>query len=150
MTTQYNHRMSLVVPEQHISLYNHRMTLVVPEQYLSKANQLALIAGESAADVNTFSTANWTDKDGNLYAVCSTFIKAVVLQMFNSTIKSDRLPAHAQDADTVSAQQALDIAVMYTDGMLATTDKIVIAVDIDPITVFELLGLEMVVGDDFI
>ena len=133
-----------------MTAYNHRMSLVVPSTYIANANQLALIAGESAADVNTFSTANWTDKDGNLYAVCSTVIKAVVLQMLHSTIKTDRLPAHAQDADTVAAQQALDIAVMYTEGMLASADKIIIAVDIDPMAVFAKLGLSMVVSDDFI
>lgn len=42
-----------------MSQYSHRMTLAVPESLMTQANQLALIAGESPVDVNTFTNANW-------------------------------------------------------------------------------------------
>ena len=115
--------------------YTHRMTLAVPEPLMPQANQLALIAGESPNDVNTFTEANWKDADGNLYAVCSTVIKPIVLEMFGQTV------------DNTDAQSALDAAVMYSDGVKATPDKIVIAIDIDPMTAFESMGLTMVVSE---
>lgn len=37
-----------------MSEYTHRMSLAVPQAYMPQANQLALITGISAADVNTF------------------------------------------------------------------------------------------------
>ena len=118
-----------------MSQYNHRMTLAVPQSLMPQANQLALIAGESPDDVNTFTKANWQDADGNLYAVCSTVIKPIVLEMFGQTV------------DNTDAQSALDASVMYSEGVKATPDKIVIAVDIDPMEAFEAMGLTMVVSD---
>ena len=115
-----------------MSEYIHRMSLIVPESMIPQANQLALIAGESAADVNTFSVADYQDADGNLYAVCSTVIKPIVLEMFGQTV------------DNTDAQSALDAAVMYSDGVKATPDKIVIAIDIEPLLAFEAMGLTIV------
>ena len=118
-----------------MSLYNKRITIAVPQSLIDEANQLALIAGESPDDVNTFTDANWEDAEGNLYAVCSTVIKPIVLDMFGQTV------------DNTDAQSALDAAVMYSDGVKATPDKIVIAVDIDPMTAFAAMGLTMVVSE---
>ena len=118
-----------------MSLYNKRMTIAVPQSLMPQANQLALIAGESPDDVNTFTNANWQDADGNLYAVCSTVIKLIVLEMFGQTV------------DNTDAQSALDASVMYSDGVKATPDKIVIAVDIEPLLAFEAMGLTMVVSE---
>ena len=118
-----------------MSEYNHRMTLAVPQSLMPQANQLALIAGESPDDVNTFTKANWQDANGNLYAVCSTVIKPIVLDMFGQTV------------DNTDAQSALDAAVMYSDGVKATPNSIVIAIDIDPMTAFEAMGLTMVVSE---
>ena len=120
-----------------MSEYIHRMSLIVPESMIPQANQLALIAGESAADVSTFSVADYQDADGNLYAVCSTVIKPIVLDMFGQTV------------DNTDAQSALDASVMYDTGIKATPDKIVIAVDIDPMIAFEAVGLTQVT-DDFL
>lgn len=111
--------------------YTHRMSLVVPKHMMPAANQLALVAGESPDDVNTFTTANWADKEGNLYAVCSTVIKPIVLSMFGQVVSNG------------DAQSAMDIAVMYEQGMTASSDKIVIGVDIDPRSLFSELGLTM-------
>ena len=118
-----------------MSEYNKRITIAVPQSLTPQANQLALIAGESPDDVNTFTQANWQDADGNLYAVCSTVIKPIVLDMFGQTV------------DNTDAQSALDASVMYSDGVKATPDKIVIAVDIDPMEAFTAMGLTMVVSE---
>ena len=77
-----------------MSEYTHRMSLAVPQAYMPQANQLALITGISAAYVNTFTGQ---DRDGNLYAVCSTAIKPLVLGMLGIKLSSIPLPSHAID-----------------------------------------------------
>lgn len=119
------------------------MTLVVPAAFIPQANQLALIAGESPDDVNTFTSPDYQDATGNLYAVCSAVIKPIVLSMFGRPVSESPLTAEGADID--QAQQAMDVAVMYEQDMQATPDKIVIAIDIDPMAVFESLGLTLVV-----
>lgn len=128
-----------------VSQYKHRMTLIVPALFMPQANQLALIAGENAADVNTFTETDWQDAEGNLYAVCSAAVKPVVLQAFGKSLADSGLDM--VNADTTSAQVALDNAVMYAQGMTATPDKIVIGVDIEPLDLFSDLGLTMIVSD---
>jgi hypothetical protein len=124
------------------TLYTSVMTIAVPQSLIPQANQLALIAGESPDDVNTFTNANWQDADGNRYAVCSTVIKPIVLAMLGHPIEGGEL--QAEGADMSLAQQALDVAVMYSDGVKATPDSIVIAIDIDPLEAFAAMGLVMV------
>lgn len=131
--------------------YKHTMTIIVPETLMSAANQLALIAGESPDDVNTFTAASYQDSEGNLYAVCSTVIKPIVLSLLNQSIGESVLKADG--ADILLAQQAMDVAVLYAEGLTATTDKIVIAIDDDPMQVFEALGLSLIninMDDDFL
>ena len=131
-----------------MSEYNHRMSLCVPKLMIADANQLALIAGENEADVNTFDVAEWQDADGNLYAVCSTVIKDSVLSLFGVTITTEKLYDHALDADVPAAQKALDSSVIYEDGVVASIDKIIIGVDIKPSQFFDSIGVSLV--DDFI
>lgn len=121
-----------------MSQYSHRLTLAVPEAFMAQANQLALIAGESPEDVNTFTNANWQDELGNLYAVCSAASKPIVLNMLSSG-----LPMQSSDSgvDYTLAQQALDKLVVYENGVLASAEKIVLAVDLLPLEVFAKLGL---------
>lgn len=118
--------------------YSHRISLVVPEAFMAQANQLALIAGESPEDVNTFTNANWQDTQGNLYAVCSAASTPIVLNMLSSG-----LPTQPSDskADYTLAQQALDKLVVYEDGVLPNSSKIVMAVDIPPLEYLTLIGL---------
>ena len=123
--------------------YKHRITLIVPEQYIDIANHLALIMGESTADIGTFVTADWQDADGNLYAVCSALSKPIVLEALTKGLP-DPVPDRAADADVTKAQQALDLIVLYDDGVKASVDKIVLAVDYEPHEVFEDAGLFMV------
>lgn len=129
-----------------MSGYSHRMTLAVPEDLMPQANNLALIAGLSAADINTFTAANWQDKDGNLYAVCSTVIKPVVLGLFGVSLADITLPAHAINADVAAAQQALDKVVMYKQGDKASTTRIMCAIDFEPLAAIEDMGLTMAIN----
>lgn len=128
--------------------YTHRMTLVVPVLLMPQANQLALIVGESEHDDKTFTTANWQDGDGNLYAVCSTVIKPVVLGLFGISLTDITLPAHAINADVAAAQQALDKVVMYKQGDKASTAEIMCAIDFEPLTAFSDMGLTVVETDE--
>ena len=125
-----------------MSQYTHRMTLAVPEQHMAIANQLALIAGESPDDVNTFTTANYQDSAGNLYAVCSTVIKPIVLSLLGQPVSDSVLTA--EGADINAAQQAMNMLDMYVDGATASPDKISIAIDIEPLDFFEVIGLAMI------
>ena len=124
-----------------MSEYEHRMSLAVPQALIAKANQLALIVGESEYDDNTFTAANWQDANGNLYAVCSTAIKSVVLGLFGVSLSDIKLPAHAINADVTAAQQALDKVVMYKQGDKVSTAKIMCAIDFEPLQAFADMGL---------
>lgn len=126
-----------------MSNYKHRMTLVVPQSLIPQANQLALIVGVSEHDDKTFTSANWQDKDGNLYAVCSTAIKPVVLGMFGVSLSNITLPPHAVNADVRAAQEALDICVMWTGTEKVNTDTILIAINYEPLQFFEDCGLTL-------
>ena len=121
-----------------MSEYTHRMSLAVPQAYMPQANQLALITGISAADVNTFTGQ---DRDGNLYTVCSTAIKPLVLGMLGIKLSSIPLPSHAEDVDVVAAQEALDKAIMWSGIEQVSTDKILIAIDYEPLQFFKDCGL---------
>ena len=130
-----------------MSDYKHRMSLAVPQALIGKANQLALIVGVSEHDDKTFTTANWQDANGNLYAVCSTVIKPVVLGLFGISLADITLPDHAVNADVSAAQQALDKVVMYKQGDKASTAKIMCAIDFEPLAAFADMGL-MIVDTD--
>lgn len=123
--------------------YKHRITLVVPENYIESANQLALIMGESSADVETFTIADWRDHEGNAYAVCSTVCKPVVINALHGGLPNP-LPNHASDADVSKAQRALDMIVQYEVGVKASPEYIVLAIDYEPHKVFDAVGLLVV------
>ena len=127
-----------------MSQYTHRMSLAVPQALMAKANQLALIVGESSDDDKTFTTANWQDKDSNLYAICSTVIQPVVLGLFGVSLTDITLPVHAINADVTAAQQALDKVVMYKQGDKASTTKIMCAIDFEPLQAFSDMGLTII------
>ncbi len=130
-----------------MSEYKHRMSLAVPQTLMSKANQLALIVGESSDDDKTFTSANWQDRDGNLHAVCSTVIKPVVLGLFGINLTDITLPDHAINADVTAAQQALDKVVMYKQGDKASTAEIMCAIDFEPLQAFADMGLMIIESD---
>lgn len=125
-----------------MSEYTHRMTLVVPESLIPQANQLALIAGESPDDIHTFTQTSYQDIDGNLYAVCSTVIKPIVLSLLSTPLADSVL--QADGANLTLAQAAMDKVVMYADGVTAMPEHIYIAIDIEPHEFFELVGLSAI------
>ena len=122
--------------------YTHRITMIVPEQHMEIANHLALIMGESTADINTFTSAGWQDADGNLYSVCSAASKPVVLSALTKGLPNP-LPSHAANADVTKAHQALDMIELYDAGVLARVDRIILAVDTYPQDTFESAGIFM-------
>jgi len=92
--------------------YAHTVTIAVPETHIDDANQLALCLGESASDDQTFTTTNWQDADGNLYAVCSTVAKPVFVELASQPLQA---PDHAPDVDLEAAARA--------QGLLSINDK---------------------------
>ena len=92
--------------------YIHRATIAVPVAHITDANQLALCLGESASDDQTFTTTNWQDADGNLYAVCSTVAKPVFVELASQPLQA---PAHAPDVDIGAATRA--------QGLLSINNK---------------------------
>lgn len=125
-----------------MSDYKHRMTLVVPQSLMPAANQLALIAGESPDDDQTFMQSDYQDASGNLYAVCSTVIKPIVLSVFGKPVEDSGLTGDG--ADTNLANLAMSRAAMYSEGMSANSGTIVIGIDIEPLGMFDALGLTMI------
>src|SRR5690554_2884291 len=89
--------------------YAHTVTIAVPETHIDDANQLALCLGESASDDQTFTTTNWQDADGNLYAVCSTVAKPVFAQKAGQPLQA---PSFAPDADLEAATRAQALLVI--------------------------------------
>lgn len=82
--------------------YTLQLTVCTPITSIDDANQLALIVGESAADVNTFQNATHT-KDGVEYACISTVAKPVVASYTGGL----PTPEHAQGADYEAAIRAM-------------------------------------------
>jgi hypothetical protein len=120
--------------------YTNRLTLAVPEALMDAANNLSLIMGRSTADINTFTQATWEDSSGNLYAVCSAVSKPIVVQALSAGLP-DPLPSHAEDADVTLAQQALDVIEVYSEGVTVGVDKIVLAIDDNPLDALSGMGL---------
>lgn len=86
--------------------YTQRATIAVPENLIHSANQLACVMGESSADINTFTIANYQDEDGNLYAVSSAVVTESFIAKQSAGIAE--IPAFALDADVELAQEAFD------------------------------------------
>ena len=68
-------------------------------------------------------------------------IKPLVLGMLGIKLSSIPLPSHAEDVDVVAAQEALDKAIMWSGIEKVSTDKILIAIDYEPLQFFKDCGL---------
>ena len=112
--------------------YQLRATIATPVAHMPDANQLALVLGESSADDQTFTSANWQDADGNLYAVCSTVAKPVFVELAGQPLQA---PDHAPDADLEAATRAQALLVIEdrTSGdtvpVQASPDHIAVILD---------------------
>ncbi len=119
--------------------YTMRATIAVPEAMIPDANQMAACMGLSLADLNTFVEASYQDEQGNRYAVCSAAMTPRVLQ----AVDAGEIVRPAFDTenliDMAGAGRAL--SVLVTSAQLATTDKIVAVIDIDPSAAISLMGL---------
>ena len=118
------------------------MTLAVPESLIPQANQLALIAGESQDDVNTFTQASYQDAEGNKYAVCSTVIKPIILSLLDAPLVDS--PLQVEGADIEQAQAALDKVVMYSGSEKVSADSVMCAINYEPLGFFAESGLTVV------
>jgi len=101
--------------------YIHRATIAVPVAHITDANQLALCLGESASDDQTFTTTNWQDADGNLYAVCSTVAKPVFVELASQPLQA---PARVPDVDIEAATRAQ--ALLSINDKPAGPDRIAV------------------------
>jgi hypothetical protein len=86
--------------------YTQRATIAVPKNLINQANQLACIMGESSADINTFTNADYQDAAGNLYAVSSAVVTDSFIAKQSAGITS--IPAFAVGADVELAREAFD------------------------------------------
>lgn len=135
--------------------YIHRVTIACPEVMIADANQLALVVGESAADVNTFTAANYQTDDGQRYAVASTVAKPALLELAAGSLEA---PDYAPEADIEAAQRA-QAALLILDSLedlpemdgtqtiaedLPTLDgsQLVAVVDLEPQAAIAALGLQ--------
>lgn len=81
---------------------SNRLNFAIPEQYKVEANQLALLLGTDARDINTFTEPQYT-KDGVNYLVTSALVGGVFFDWW------DNLPAPRNGCtDIVAAQLARD------------------------------------------
>lgn len=87
--------------------YTLRLTVCAPIDSIDDANQLALAAGESTHDVNTFTQATHT-KDGVEYSCISTVIKPIVKDWADN----QTLPDREWEYDKVAAARALHACVI--------------------------------------
>lgn len=126
--------------------YKHRITLSCPSGLISAANQLALVAGESAADDQTFTSAGYEDVRGNLFAVASTVVTDNFLAVANGL--PAELPAHAINADRELAQQALDAMVMWQEGATFDINSLTMAVGLTPQDTLVQWGLTQIVTEE--
>ena len=119
--------------------YTHSVTIAVPAPMMADANHLALLLGESAADIETFKTASYTDGTTE-YAVAHTVVKDVFLQP-TQTGTLPETPPHAEGMlDRDAAQRAFD-SLNQPGGLL-------MAVDVDPHVQFAEWGLEPIPSEE--
>lgn len=114
--------------------YKYRVTISCPSDYMESGNQLALAVGESDEDVNTFTSANYEDVDGNLYAVCSTVVKQAFIDYV-----ADGMP----DAND-QAQDALNTLVMLGDDTELSTVGLTICVNDSASDALAMMGLTVI------
>ena len=122
-----------------MSEYQHTATIAVPAPLIEDANHLALLLGESSADIETFKQASYTDGTTE-YAVAHTVCKPVFLSP-TQTGELPETPPHAEGLlDRDAAQRAFE--------SLAQPGGIRMAVDVDPHEQFAEWGLERIESED--
>ena len=119
--------------------YTHTATIAVPAPLIPDANHLALLLGESSADIETFKQATYTDGTTE-YAVAHTVAKPVFLQP-TQTGELPPTPPHAEGLlDRDAAQRAFE--------SMAQLGGIMMAVDVDPHEQFAAWGFARIPTED--
>ena len=96
--------------------YTHTVTIAVPAPLINDANHLALLLGESSADIETFKATSYTDGSTE-YVVAHTVVKPVFLGP-TMTGSLPETPPHAEGIiDREAAQRAFD-SMASPDGIL--------------------------------
>ena len=122
-----------------MSQWTHTLTIIVPELLIAQANQLALSVGTSEDDVNTFTSADWTDGMAN-FAVCSTRAVAGIFDYFGAVDGTGNPELAAALANTVFVQFITDEQGVTTITGNDST-KIRVITDIEPLSALAQLGL---------
>ena len=125
--------------------YKHSALIAVPESLISQANQLACLLGESAADINTFGQASWTDGTSK-YAVANAAVKDVFLRPTQDGQLPPN-PAHVLSEEGTAAFFDRSQA----EAAFATLNQaggILMAVDVKPMDQLEAWGLTRISTED--
>ena len=119
--------------------WTHTLTIIVPDVLIAQANQLALAVGTSEDDVNTFTSADWTDGAAN-FAVCSTRAVESIFDYYGAVDTTDNPLLAEALVNTAFVQFSTDEEGVTTITGNDST-KIRVVVDVEPFAALELLGL---------
>ena len=122
-----------------MSEWTHTLTVVVPELLMSQANQLALAMGTSEDDVNTFTSASWSDGTDR-FAVCSTRATESIFDSFGKLDNTDNPELAEAMEKTIFVQFSIDIGGS-TSLLNNDATKIRIITDMEPLAALIQLGL---------
>ena len=115
--------------------YTARITIAVPVDLMPQANQLALLIGESPADVNTFTAARYT-KDGVDYALSSTACVPRIVGYL-----TEGLPHDPESGDILNPNDA-DLLQAGAAFQAIQQGLILVSTEIDPSAAMAELGIE--------
>jgi len=128
-----------------MSEWTRTLTVIVPESLMAQGNLLAFAVGTSEDDINTFRNAGWTDGTSN-YAIAHTAAVSQILDYFGA-LTPEEYP------DLTEALALTIFPTLSTDEEGVTTvnssdmAKIQVFVDVEPFSLFNLLGLTRNVVD---
>ena len=121
--------------------YTSRITIAVPMNLIDQANQLALLIGESPADVHTFTQARYT-KDGIDYALSSSACVPRVVGYLTEGLPHDPESGdilNPNDADLLAAGEAF---VAIQQGL------ILVSTNVDPSAAIDELGITSIISEE--
>ena len=121
--------------------YTSRITIAVPMNLIDQANQLALLIGESPADVNTFTQVRYT-KDGIDYALSSTACVPRVVGYLTEGLPHDPDSGDILNPNDADLLQAGEAFVAIQQGL------ILVSTNVDPSAAITELGLEVIQDND--
>jgi hypothetical protein len=126
--------------------YVLRVTIFVPEAHIAAGNALALVLGESPADIATFGPARFEDADGNRYSVCSTAATHTFPGKAGTALVA---PDHSPDADLALATQGQALVTIYDPEAPVQADpsRILAVIGDDPHAALAAAGVTLIPED---